>query len=66
MEEKNVTLSEEEEVERLAEQAQIRREKLAKLVAEGKNPYEKVKYDVTADSEYIKENYDSLDLQKGL
>lgn len=61
MEEKNVSLSEEEEVERLAEQAQIRREKLAKLTAEGKNPYEKVRYDVTADSEYIKANFDSLE-----
>ena len=46
MEQKNIDnapATEEEEAERLAEQAQIRREKLAKLVAEGKNPYEKVK-----------------------
>ena len=54
-------LTEEEEQERLAEQARIRREKLAKLASEGRNPYEKVKYDVTADSAYIKNNFTSLD-----
>ena len=35
----------------------IRREKLAALVAEGKNPYEITKYDVTADSRTLTENY---------
>ncbi|MGN0817558.1 MAG: lysine--tRNA ligase [Candidatus Coproplasma sp.] len=54
-------LTEEEEQEKLAEQAQIRREKLAKLVSEGKNPYEKVKYDVTANSSSIKSDFDSLE-----
>ena len=54
-------LTEEEEQERLAEQARIRREKLAKLASEGRNPYEKVKYDVTADSAYIKNNFSSLE-----
>ena len=54
-------LTEEEEQERLAEQARIRREKLAKLASEGRNPYEKVKYDVTADSAYIKNNFTSLE-----
>ena len=48
-------LSEEQAAEQLAEQARIRREKLAKLQAEGKNPYEKVKYDVDACSKSIKE-----------
>ena len=57
----NELLTEEEEAERLAEQARIRREKLAKLVAEGKNPYEKVKYDVTANSSSIKNNFDTLE-----
>ena len=60
MEENNIQLTEQEEEERLAEQAKIRREKLAKLVSEGKNPYEKVKYDCTANSSSIKENFDSL------
>ena len=35
----NAVVSEEEQ---LIEQARIRREKLAKLVSEGKNPYEQV------------------------
>ena len=54
-------LTEEEETERLAEQARIRREKLAKLVAEGRNPYEKVKYGVTAGSAAIKSDFEKFD-----
>ena len=60
-EKNNAPLTEEEEEERLAEQAKIRREKLAKLISDGKNPYEKVKYDCTANSSSIKENFDSLE-----
>ena len=41
----------------LNEILRVRREKLAALVAEGKNPYEKVKYDRTAFSQDIKDNY---------
>lgn len=62
MEEKNTpaveTVAEEET---LIEQARIRREKLAKLQAEGKNPYEQVKYPVDADSETIKTNYEAYE-----
>ena len=54
-------LTEEKETERLAEQARIRREKLAKLVAEGRNPYEKVKYGVTAGSAAIKSDFEKFD-----
>ena len=64
MEQKNIEnapLTEEEEEERLAEQARIRREKLAKLCSEGKNPYEKVKYAVTANSASVKDNFDELE-----
>ena len=62
MDEQNLPpLTEEEEAERLAEQAKIRREKLAKLVSEGKNPYEKVKYDITANSASIKSNFENLE-----
>ena len=50
----NQTLTPEAEEEALAEQARIRREKLAKLVAEGNDPYRKTKYDVTARSDEIK------------
>ena len=49
------------EEEQLIEQARIRREKLAKLVSEGKNPYEQVKYPVDADSESIKNNYEAYE-----
>ena len=44
--------------EELAEQARIRREKLAKITAEGHNPYLKTKYDLTAHSAQIKENFE--------
>ncbi len=57
----NTPVTEEEE---LAEQARIRREKLAKMVAEGNNPYEKVKYDVTCGSDYIRANFDELENQQ--
>ena len=56
------------EEEQLIEQARIRREKLAKLVSEGKNPYEMVKYPVDADSEMIKNNlvdFVASDMHKG-
>ena len=43
--------------EQLAEQARIRREKLKKLVSEGNDPYVKTKYDVTANSVCVKENF---------
>ena len=49
------------EEEQLIEQARIRREKLAKLVSEGKNPYEQVKYTVDADSETLKANYEAYE-----
>ncbi len=47
--------------EELIEQAHIRREKLHKLVEEGKNPYEKTQYRVTARSAFVKENFSSLE-----
>ena len=49
------------EEEQLAEQARIRREKLAKLVEEGKNPYEQVKYPVDADSTTVKANFEAYE-----
>lgn len=56
-----IILTEQEVEEKLAEQAQIRREKLAKLQAEGKNPYEKVKYEVTANSAAIKNGFEAFE-----
>lgn len=60
-ENQNEILSEEEEREKLAEQAQIRREKLAKLKQDGADPYEKTKYDVTANSASVKEGFEALE-----
>ena len=56
----NITNPAQEE-EQLIEQARIRREKLAKLVSEGKNPYEQVKYPVDNDSKNIKENFEAFE-----
>jgi len=47
----------------LNEQIMIRREKLAQLQADGKDPFEIVKYDVTHHSDEIKENFDALENQ---
>lgn len=59
--EQNTPLTEEEEQAQLIEQAQIRREKLAKLSAEGNNPYEKTRYEVTASSQSVKDNFEALE-----
>ncbi len=56
--EENLNAPSEEE---LAEQARIRREKLQKLTSEGNNPFVKVKYDVTARSESVKNNFGALE-----
>ena len=61
MENKQVNPQVENEEEQLIEQARIRREKLAKLVSEGKNPYEQVKYPVDAHSEEIKNNFEAFE-----
>ena len=45
----------------LSEILRIRREKLDALKAEGKNPYEKVKYNRTALSQTIKDNYEEYE-----
>lgn len=49
------------EEEQLIEQARIRREKLAKLQAEGNNPYHHVKFPVDADSAAIKADFEKYD-----
>ena len=56
-----INVNTQNEEEQLIEQARIRREKLAKLVGEGKNPYEQVKYEVTAHSQEIKENFEAFE-----
>ena len=59
MQENNVNVEIQEE--QLIEQARIRREKLQKLVSEGKNPYEQVKYEVNADSASIKADFEAYE-----
>lgn len=57
MEEKNVNVAQ-TEAQDLNEILRVRREKLATLKAEGNDPYQKVRYDRTAFSTDIKENYE--------
>ena len=45
----------------VSEQAQIRREKLAALRAEGRDPYVQTKYDFNADSAAIKGDYEGYE-----
>lgn len=58
--EQNIPLTEPTE-EELAEQARIRREKLQKLTEEGNNPFVKVRYDVTADSAEVINNFEKYE-----
>ncbi len=45
----------------LSEQAQIRREKLAALQAEGRDPFQQTKFDFNTDSAAIKGDYDAFE-----
>ena len=45
----------------LSEQELVRRQKLEKLTEEGKNPYVKTKFDVSAHSSDIKEDFEALE-----
>ena len=47
----------------VSEQAQIRRDKLAALQAEGRDPFVQTKFDFTTNSAAIKENYDAMEGQ---
>lgn len=65
MEEKINTaeLTEEEQAEALSEQVRIRREKLENLRAAGKDPFKITTYDVSAYSEDIKADFETLENQ---
>lgn len=54
-------LTEEELLEKLSEQHRIRIEKLSALKAEGKNPYEVTKFDVTHKAKEIRDNFEALE-----
>ena len=45
----------------VSEQAQIRRDKLAALQAEGRDPFVQTKFDFTADSAAIKADYEGFE-----
>ena len=47
--------------EELAEQARIRREKLQKLIGEGNNPFVKISYETTANSQEVKNNFEKYE-----
>ena len=55
---KNVPVTEEQD---LSEILKIRREKLDALISAGKNPFEKVRYDRTAYSQDVKDDYASYE-----
>ena len=61
MAENEKILSAEAEAAELSEQTRIRREKLAALQEEGRDPYKKVRYPRTHLSAEIIENYESLE-----
>ena len=61
MENNNQNLTAEEEAENLAEQARIRREKLQKMRDEGFDPFKKVKFERTAFSTKIREDFEKLE-----
>ncbi len=54
-------LTEEELQEKLSEQHRVRIEKLTALKAEGKNPYEVTKFDVTHKAQEIRDNFETLE-----
>lgn len=58
-----VELTEEELAEKLSEQHQIRIDKLNEMKANGKNPYEITKFDVTKLAKEIRDDFDALDQQ---
>ena len=48
----------------LSDQMIIRREKLENLRAEGRDPFEQTKFDVTSDAAAIKDNFDAMEGQE--
>ena len=67
-EQKNVNVNPEVEEElteeNLSEQRQIRRDKLTKLREAGRDPYKNLRWDVTAHSMDIKDNFDAMEDQE--
>ena len=61
MAEQNNQPAQEMTQQELSEQIKIRREKLAQLQAEGKDPFEITKCEVTHHSDEIKDNFEELE-----
>lgn len=57
----NTALTAEQTQQDISEQAQIRRDKLAALQAEGRDPFVQVRFDFTSNSVTIKEHFDELE-----
>ena len=57
----NNNVTEEMTEEKLSQILQVRRDKLAALKEAGKDPFEIVKYDITANSEEIFANFESME-----
>ena len=45
----------------LGDQIQVRRDKLAQLQADGRDPFVLTKFDVSTTSQYIKDHFDELE-----
>ncbi len=63
-EQTNIPEVQEQTAEELSEVLRVRREKLDKLVEEGRNPYETVTYNQTHHSKEILDNFDELEGQE--
>ena len=63
MAEKNKKETAQEEVQDLSQILQVRRDKLAALQAEGKDPFQQTKFTVSAHTQEIKDNFDQMEGQ---
>ncbi|MDD6799730.1 MAG: OB-fold nucleic acid binding domain-containing protein, partial [Firmicutes bacterium] len=61
--EDNININAADAEQPVSEQRQIRRDKLAALVEEGRNPFEITKCEVTASAEEIKADFDKFENQ---
>ncbi len=63
MAEKNKKETSQEQEQDLSQILQVRRDKLAALQAEGKDPFQQTKFDVSAHTQEIKDNFDQMEGQ---
>ena len=65
MAEKNKTEMPQEQEQDLSQVLQVRRDKLAALQAEGKDPFQQTKFDVSACTQQIRDNFDQMEEPDG-